>query len=182
MGTVTTLPRGEPLTRADRDQMPDDGHRYELVDGSLVVTPAPVQRHQTVLLELAVRLRASCLRTMKVIIAPFDVLLGGDTVLQPDLLVARRADLTEKDLPAAPLLAAEVLSPSTRSIDLGLKRARYEQAGCPAYWVIDPGQPSLTGWELGESGYVETARAVGRETAAVAWPFAVSVVPADLID
>jgi Uma2 family endonuclease len=53
-----------------------------------------------------------------------DVVLADDTVLQPDALVARRSDLSERDLPAAPLLAVEVLSPSTRHIDLTLKRSR----------------------------------------------------------
>ncbi len=46
MGTVTTLPRGRSLTRRDLDSMPEDGHRYELIDGCLVVTPAPTPRHQ----------------------------------------------------------------------------------------------------------------------------------------
>lgn len=45
-GTVTTLPRGRAFTREDLESMPDDGHRYELIDGTLVVTPAPSYRHQ----------------------------------------------------------------------------------------------------------------------------------------
>ncbi|MGH3501187.1 MAG: Uma2 family endonuclease [Nocardioidaceae bacterium] len=57
--------------------------------------------------------------------APFDVALAPDTIVQPDVLVARRSDLTDDDLPAAPLLAVEVLSPSTQHIDLALKRARW---------------------------------------------------------
>ncbi|HSK27978.1 MAG TPA: Uma2 family endonuclease, partial [Jiangellales bacterium] len=48
MTDVTTLPRSRPLTRADLGAMPDDGHRYELLDGSLIVTPAPTWRHQSV--------------------------------------------------------------------------------------------------------------------------------------
>ena len=62
-------------------------------------------------------------------IAPFDVALDDDTVLIPDVLVARREDLTHRNLPAAPVLAVEVLSPSTRRFDLQLKRDRYEEAG-----------------------------------------------------
>jgi Uma2 family endonuclease len=117
METVTTLPRSRPLTRADLEQVPDDGHRYELLDGALVVTPAPVPRHQRVVANLLVQLRTTCPHALEVLTAPLDVALRDDTVLQPDVLVARRSDFTETDLPVAPLLAVEVLSPSTRLID-----------------------------------------------------------------
>lgn len=70
--------------------------------------------------------------------APLDVVLAIDTVLEPDVVVAARADFTERNLPAPPLLAIEVLSPSSRQIDLMLKRSRLEAAGCPAYWWSIP--------------------------------------------
>lgn len=65
-------------------------------------------------------------------VAPLDVALGPDTVLQPDVAVADRPAFSERDLPAVPLLVVEVLSPSTRSIDLGAKKARDVEAGCPS--------------------------------------------------
>jgi len=132
MGTVTTLPRRRALTRDDLDAMPDDGHRYELIDGALIVTPAPSPRHQIVLAELNDVLRRACPADLLVLFAPLDVALDESSVLQPDLLVARRSALTERDLSSAPLLAVEVLSPSTRRIDLTLKRSRYEAARCPS--------------------------------------------------
>lgn len=109
---------------------------------------------------------------------------GRDWVemLQPDLLVARRIDFTERHLPTAPLLAVEVLSPSTRLIDLNLKRARYQAAGCPAYWVIDPDEPSLTAWELRGGEYVEVGCFVGEDEHAATAPFAVTVAPSRLRD
>ncbi len=180
MGTVTTLPRGRPLTRADLDAMPDDGHRYELIDGALIVTPAPSAAHQTVVLELAVLLRAGCPSSLQVFIAPFDVALADDTIMQPDVLVARRVDVTERDLPVAPVLAVEVLSPSTRRIDLTLKRSRLEAAGCPHYWVVDPLEPAITAWELRNAVYVEVGHVAGEETLGVQEPFAVDVVAAAL--
>lgn len=64
--------------------------------------------------ELFVLLRAACPADLKVLLAPFDVALAADTVVQPDIVVARRTDLTSRDLPTAPVLAVEVLSPSTR--------------------------------------------------------------------
>ena len=181
MGAVTTLPRSRPLTRADLDAMPDDGHRYELIDGALIVTPAPSATHQTVVVELVVLLRNRCPRDLKVFVAPFDVALADDTIMQPDVLVARRRDLTERDLPTAPVLAIEVLSPSTRRIDLTLKRSRLEAAGCVHYWVVDPTEPSLTAWQLQEGAYVEVGHVTGAEILSLQDPFPVDVVPAHLI-
>lgn len=117
MGAVTPLPFSRPLTRADLEAMPDDGHRYELVDGTLVVTPAPSPQHQMVAANLFALLRAVCPPELVVLFAPVDVVLSDRTVVQPDLLVAGRGDFTSRDLPTAPLLAVEVLSESTEHYD-----------------------------------------------------------------
>ena len=103
--------------------MPDDGRRYELVDGTLIVTPAPSRRHQQALLRLTLLLAEGCAEHLELVFAPFDVTLAEDTVLQPDLLIAPKDHFTERDLPSAPLLVVEILSPSTRHIDLSLKHA-----------------------------------------------------------
>jgi len=181
MGTVTTLPRSRPLTRADLETMPDDGHRYELIDGALIVTPAPSDPHQDAVLELAVLLREHCPPELKVKIAPFDVVLASNTVMQPDVLVARRADITYRDLPAAPVLAVEVLSPSTKHIDLMLKRSRFEAAGCASYWVVDPAEPSVVAWDLRDGTYVEVGRAKGDDELTAELPFPVKVRPSALL-
>jgi Uma2 family endonuclease len=82
----------------------------------------------------------------------------------------------------APLLAAEVLSPGTRSIDLGAKRLAYAAGGVPHYWVIDPYRPSLVAWRLGETGdYREVAVIEGDESFAATEPVPVTVVPAELV-
>jgi|SRR5581483_11263690 len=181
MTVVTVLPQSRPLTRADLDEMPDDGHRYELIDGTLIVTPAPRHMHQRAVFELGRLLGDACPSDLEVLPAPFDVALGSETVLQPDLLVARRIDLTERDLPTAPLLAVEILSPSTRLVDLNLKKARYEQAGCPSYWIVDPDAPEIVVWELRDGRYIEATRAIGNESCTVTVPFALTVVPIDLV-
>jgi Uma2 family endonuclease len=182
MAVMSMLPHGRPLTRADLADMPDDGHRYEIVDGVLIVSPAPRLRHQRAVRELLVLLHASCPDDLEVLSAPFDVVLAEDTVLLPDLLVARRADLDESCLPAAPALAVEVLSPSTRRVDLMLKRSRFEAAGVPSYWVVDPDEPSLLAWRLAEDGtYREAARVTGDERFQTDAPFTVEVVPARLV-
>jgi Uma2 family endonuclease len=180
--TESLLPRSRPLTREDLDALPDDGHRYELIDGVLVVSPAPSVRHQRALARLHLALAPPCPPELELFFAPFDVALSDTTVMQPDLLVARRSDLTERDLPTAPLLAVEVLSPSTRRFDLLLKRSRYEAAGCAAYWVVDPDEPSLRAWELRDGAYVEVGHAVGPETFHAASPYSVDVTPAALTD
>jgi Uma2 family endonuclease len=133
-------------------------------------------------LELAVALRDACPAELKVLVAPLDVALADDTVLQPDVLVARRVDLTERDLPVPPLLAVEVLSPSTRLIDLNLKRARYETASCPSYWVIDPDEPSLVAWGLHDGAYVEVAHMTGEAVFHASLPYDVTVCPMRLVE
>ncbi|WP_040517390.1 Uma2 family endonuclease [Gordonia neofelifaecis] len=184
MTSMTTqilgLPRGRPLTRADLDAMPDDGHRYELVDGALIVSPAPGLRHQRAVVRLCVALVAACPDGTEVLTAPFDVVLGPDTVIQPDLLMARTADLTDRELAGPPLLAVEVLSPSTRGIDLLLKKDRLARARCPHYWVVDPLRPAITAWRLVGADYVTVAEVMGDDEFRATDPVDVVLVPADL--
>ncbi len=176
------LPYGRELTRADLEVMPDDGHRYELIDGVLIVSPSPRFRHQDAVGNLYVILRQAAVGGVKVLLAPFDVVLAEDTVIQPDLLVAPRAEFTERDLPAAPLLAVEVLSPSTRGVDLLLKKERLQRAGCAHYWVVDPAEPSILAWSLVDGVYREVAGAAGAEVFEVAAPFPVRLTPSSLVD
>jgi Uma2 family endonuclease len=178
--TLLTKP-ARPFTRADLDAMPDDGYRYELLDGMLLVSAAPVPRHQVVSGNLHLLLRASCPPDLQVLYAPVDVVLADDTVLEPDLLVAPRQQFSAKDLPGAPLLAVEVLSPSTRRVDQLLKRDRYQEAGCPSYWLVDPQEPSVLALELEDGRYVERGRAAGTESLALGLPYPLTIVPADLL-
>jgi Uma2 family endonuclease len=181
---TSVIPHGRPFTVDDLEGMPNDGNRYELVDGMLHVSPCPIPLHQVVVLELAVVLRAACPRGLLVMIAPMDVQPDRDTSLQPDVLVARTADFGPKNLPAAPPLAVEVLSPSTRLYDLSIKRAAYEKLGVPSYWIVDPTTPgSLTVFELDENGrYRQVAQVEGDEEFVATRPFPVTVVPARLLD
>lgn len=181
MDTVTTLPRGRDFTRADLEAMPDDGNRYELIDGALIVTPGPRLPHQGVVGELHLLLSAACPAGLRVYVAPLDVTLADDTVTQPDLLVTTDAQAAGSLHEGVPLLAVEVLSPSTRHIDLGLKRSRYEAAGCRSYWVVDPAEPSVRAWDLVDGAYVDAGHAKGAEGLALIEPFPVTVVPADLV-
>lgn len=177
---VLGLPRGRALTRDDLDTMPDDGHRYELIDGVLIVSPSPIWDHQRVVRNVLVGLLRNCPESAEVLTAPFDVVLANDTVLQPDVLVADISSLTQRGLPGPPLLAVEVLSPSTRSIDLLLKKERLARAVCPHYWTVDPAEPSITAWRLHDGEFIVDTRAAGDEEFAVTDPFRVSLVPSRL--
>lgn len=184
MTPVTELPViRPPLTKADLADMPADGRRYELLDGVLIVTPAPSPRHQDAVMSLGILLHGACPRELKVLTAPLDVDLSQDTLLEPDVLVFRREQADRRQVNGAPLLVIEVLSPSTRRIDLHLKRARYEAAGSQSYWVFEPGgPPALTAWELRDGAYVEVASVTGPEKFAAELPFPVTVVPGELVD
>lgn len=182
---MTPVASEQPLVRSDLDairaERSDDGRRYELLDGVLLVSPAPKPLHQRTVFRLARVLDDACPPDLEVMIAPLDVVLDDETVLQPDILVARRADFTEHDLSAAPVLAVEVLSPSTRRIDQLLKRARYEAAGAAAFWTIDPDAPSLEAWTLADGAYVRGGSASGTDRFETTDPYPMTVVPADLV-
>ena len=177
------LPAGSgPLTVHDLEGMPDDGRRYELIDGVLIMSPAPGRRHQKIVLKLARVLEDACPAEYDVLVAPFAVHSGDKIELRPDVLAGLDEDFTDKALPAAPVLAVEVLSPSTAIHDLNTKKAVYERFGTGSYWVIDPKEPALTVFELDEEGhYQQVAKAAGDEVAELERPFPVRIVPRDLL-
>lgn len=180
--TMTTLPWSRPLTAADLEALPDDGHRYELIDGTLIVTPSPAVPHQRVVGNLFVLLRQHCPEELEVMLAPLDVTVSDRTVLQPDLLVAPRSTLAGRRMEGLPVLAVEVVSPSTRLVDLTLKRAAYERAGVAGYWVVDPREPRVSVWEAAADGrYDEPREAGGDQALAVAAPYPLVLIPADLV-
>lgn len=181
MGDVTTLPRGRAYTRADLETMPDDGRRYEIVDGALLVTPSPSLLHQAVSSNLIRVLQSSAPATLRVLHAPLDLVIDEATVLQSDLLVVPSADLHRPEQPLRPLLVVEILSPASRRVDLTLKRSRYEAAGIASYWVVDPDVPSLTAWQFRDVRYVDAAHAEGAGTYDATVPFAVRLCPAELL-
>ena len=181
MDPMTIAPVGFEWTHEDLDALPEGGLlRYELVDGQLLVSSAPSREHQRALGHLFLLLQAGCPSDLEVLFAPVDFRPTSRRSLQPDLLVFRRADATEKVLERGLVLAVEVLSRSTRSVDLILKRALYEEAGVTSYWVVDPHAPSIQVWELCNGAYVDACHAVGDAAVDLRLPFAVRVVPAAL--
>jgi Uma2 family endonuclease len=129
-------------TRAEVLALPDDGHRYELVDGELLVTPSPVGPHQRAVVELF-RLVDPYVRTHRLgytCLSPADLDLQSGQLVQPDLfvgaLVGGREPVHWSDY-RIPILVAEVLSPSTARYDAFTKRRLYQRAGVATYWVVN---------------------------------------------
>lgn len=129
-------------TVADLEDLPDDGNRYEIIDGELFVTPFPALHHQAAVGELHARLREFLLRQPVgvVFVSPADVTFSPTRAVQPDVFVApivdgRRpqqwTDVTEL------ILAVEVLSPSTARADRVRKRSLYREQGVAEYWIVD---------------------------------------------
>jgi Uma2 family endonuclease len=173
---------GKPFTVAELDRMPDDGHRYELLDGALVVSPRPGNPHQEVAAELLGLLRAACPAGMRALPEPA-VQVSRTTEFAPDLVVIRHEQVTAAKCTEPPLLVVEVRSPSTALIDLNLKKAAYERFGVPSYWVVIPDQskPELIAFELHDGRYEEAGWVSGEEPFAARRPFGVEVVPGRLV-
>lgn len=147
---MATSPPAQRLTYADLLEMPDDGTRYELIDGEAYIIPGPNAEHQTVLLELAIRLREAIRDRSTLFIAPLDVVLADDTVLQPDLLLVTpggRAQI-KRGVEGPPDLAVEILSPTSVRRDRGVKRAAYARFGVGEYWLVDLNQQAVEVYRL----------------------------------
>lgn len=129
------------LDYADYVAAPDDGKRHEIVQGDLYVTPSPSPMHQRISRRLQRQLEAYFHdRSIgEVFDAPIDLILTNHDVLVPDLLVVSDPNLiSQRGIEGPPLLIVEILSPSTRRQDRGMKARRYAELGVEHYWIVDP--------------------------------------------
>jgi Uma2 family endonuclease len=129
------------FTRRDLEQLPEDW-RAELLEGDLVMVPAPDPSHQGIVGDLHVALRAhlGAAGRDRVLMAPTDVVVDDESVLQPDLLVLPEGT-ERKPRPwriPAPAWVAEVLSPGTAARDRGIKLRLYARLGVEEAWLVDP--------------------------------------------
>jgi Uma2 family endonuclease len=139
-------------------EMPDDGNWYEVVDGELVVTPAPGWQHQRALRELVLLLgnHVHDQHLGEIMFAPIGVVLDEYTAVEPDLVFISRdrmALISERGIEGAPDLVVEILSPRTETRDRTVKMRRYARAGVPHYWIVAPATRSLEAYRLGADGY-----------------------------
>ena len=125
-------------TRADLDRLPDDGNRYEVLNGELLVTPAPSDVHQAIVDWLSdVLTPFVVMRRLGRVQHPRSVVVIGGSQVEPDLMVRPLGALRGWENAPIPFLIVEVLSRSTRRRDLGVKRAFYMEHGIAEYWVVD---------------------------------------------
>lgn len=145
-GAEMRVPSPVKMTIADLDRLPDDGNRYELIDGELFVTASPFEPHQRVQLRFSRKLDefAEEHDLGRVYTAPFDVYLTlpgatGQTRVQPDILFVskERLHIIPDWVRGAPDLVVEILSESTARADVFEKRDVYRAAGVTEYWIVN---------------------------------------------
>jgi len=146
------------MTYAEYAAMPDDGHRYQVIEGELVMTPAPNEAHQRFLRNL-IRVLDGYVHANKageVFFAPLDVVLFDVNVVQPDALFIskdRMNIITETNVQGAPDLVVEVLSPGTAHLDRTDKRDLYARFGVREYWLVSPEAGTIEVLTLREGAY-----------------------------
>ena len=144
------------ITWDDVQQLPDDGNRYEAIEGALYMTPAPSVRHQRIVF----RLQRELARVLvdlgygELLFAPIGVRFPATQEgVQPDILFVsneRRGIVAPDELKGAPDLIVEILSPSTAARDRDLKRRLYQRQGVAEYWIVDPDANAVDLWRFGD--------------------------------
>lgn len=159
--TTTASITFPPMTYDDLKTMPQDGNRYEIIDGEPVVSPAPSLIHAEVVARLFVLIRTFVLLHRsggRVFTAPVDVRLSPSRIVQPDIVYVsaeRRSLLADPALiEGAPDLVVEVVSPHNRPYDEQVKFRIYAEAGVLEYWLADPVNGSLSIFALENGAYV----------------------------
>jgi Uma2 family endonuclease len=175
-------PAGQPFTVAELDRMPDDGRRYELADGVLVVSPRPTQIHQVVSLRLASALDQAAPPDLQVVPEPA-VMISADTEFDPDVVVVDLANISAAKVTTPPHLVVEIRSPATALVDLNTKKAAYEKFGVDSYWIVVPDlkNPELIAFELHDGRYEQVAHVSGAKPFRAQRPFPVEIVPSRLV-
>ncbi|SDY75902.1 Endonuclease, Uma2 family (restriction endonuclease fold) [Saccharopolyspora shandongensis] len=170
-----------PMTVDDLERLPDDGRRYELVDGRLDVSPAPVSIHSLVESRLC--------GYLNFVVAPDGYLAMQGAGINfnanrthhsiPDVVVLNETDFEQPYLTRPPLLAIEVVSPESIIRDHHTKRREYAEFGIQAYWIVTPDdeKPGILEFRLEDGEYREVQQVIGEDIFATDFPFPVKLVP-----
>ncbi|MEW1840384.1 Uma2 family endonuclease [Nonomuraea angiospora] len=189
MATIEPTTRREivlpapPYTVDDLLKFPNDGNRYELFNGSLLVSPAPTKLHQLALYQVQ-RILDVAAPPELLLLSNVNLRVSAEDQYIPDFVVATEESLYTDKLVFSPeelLLAVEVVSPSTKMRDKSLKAAAYAEAGIPVYWRIELDEgPTLYVYELNGDSYNPPTAYKAGQIANLTTPFAVSFDPGDL--
>ncbi|HYG74858.1 MAG TPA: Uma2 family endonuclease [Planctomycetota bacterium] len=153
------LPKPGKWTYEDWVQLPEDGNKYEVLDGELYVTPPPTFAHQDHCAELLVRMRlhARQFDLGKVVAGPLGVRLPNQPVpVEPDIVFVRKAreSIIKAYIEGTPDLVVELLSPGNRNYDRVKKFSVYESAGVSEYWIVDDRDRCIEVFNLKDGAYV----------------------------
>ena len=154
-----------PCTYEDYSAL-GEGAPYQLIEGELVMSPAPVPYHQRISRRIEMKLNQLVEEQNlgEVFDAPIDVYLSETNTFQPDIIFISKERLEiigEKKIEGAPDLAVEILSPGTAYYDLKQKKRLYESAGVREYWIVDPLEKSIEVFELQNGIFVSVQEAIG---------------------
>jgi Uma2 family endonuclease len=175
-----------PLTVDDLERiwerMPENGYRYELDEGVLVVYGAASNFHQLVSARLTVAFSHGCPPEFLIIPAA-GVVMSPVQFRIPDLMIIRTEAFEPKYSTTPPVLAVEIASPSTSKYDQTRKKQVYAEFGIPDYWIVTPDadKPDITAYRLSGKHYERVAYAKGEQKFTATRPFAVSFTPAELV-
>jgi Uma2 family endonuclease len=164
--TVLILPTDAPAvagppqghwTHEQWETLPDDGNRYEVIDGVLYMSTAPSTFHQWIILRLVELVGTPAMKQSFAIpfFAPIGVLMPGCDAVQPDFGLVRTANqriIRDRRIRGVPDLLAEVLSPNNRAYDEQVKLEAYARAGLPEYVIVDPQARALQHYRIGSDG------------------------------
>lgn len=181
MAVPKPIPKTHDVTYDDYMLMPDDGQRYEVLEGELVLAPALDFEHQDVIWGLGTSLRmfVNSHRLGVVVGAPIDVVLSFNIIVQPDLLFIRedRRGIISGQVHGPPDLCVEALSPSTSRHDRNRKKVLYARYGVREYWIVDTDRETITVFTLRGNTYDEGIMLSGDDTlqASVIDDFAIRV-------
>ena len=150
----------QPKTYEDYLNTPNDGRKYELIDGEIVLSAPPTINHQRLVGRLARLLGeiADSIQGDEAFLGPVAVSLDPANTLEPDVVYRKResASVVEaRRIQGVPELIIEVISPGSASRDQIRKRAIYESAGVPEYWIVDPARKTLLALQLRDGRYEE---------------------------
>jgi Uma2 family endonuclease len=178
----------EPFTTFDDfaawvEHTPENQY-YEVVDGLPVMSPSPTPRHQLALSRLLTALAAACPADHVVLPAPLDWVLWEAPLLgvrQPDLMMVSRTAIDGPRLSKPPLLAVEILSPTSFERDLVTKRREYARAGLEHYWIVEADAPQIAVYRRNAETLDLVAHAAGDNEVVIEEPVSLRLRPSDLV-